>query len=261
MIRWLVQSVADNPALTAGRPPVGLLNAAELQHYNGYYSPRRRRDWLLGRWTAKRLIQAELAARLGFTPELTWFGIAQDPNGAPYVYSHHPALALSGAASEPDAPACGQARVPICLSISHSHGYAFCAVMPMQEGNRCLGADIELVETPSATFADDFFTTGERSHLAACPPELYPLMLYATWSAKEAALKAVQVGLRADPRNVECWLRPGHPRMWTPLRIDLQPTLRAAAPQAFRGWWRVMGNRLRPGTHFVLTLVSQAIPL
>ena len=290
MIRWLTQSVADHPDLTAGRPPDGLLTPAELAHYNGYYSPRRRRDWLLGRWTAKRLIQRHMAATSGFQPPLDSFTIAQDPSGAPYVASEHPALA---------AQFC-HARMPISISISHSHGYAFCAVTDHQPADyqqknqqqishawaaAHLGADIELIDRRNPTFADDFFTRDEQFALQSVPSHQRAMMNTATWSAKEAVLKAIHLGLRADPHQVQCLLRADQPRMWTPFLIEMNHSLHtmpsangtsdtdarhgtngtscvnAPRSHAFCGWWRLIDNRLRPGSYFVLTLAAQGVTL
>jgi 4'-phosphopantetheinyl transferase len=260
MIRWLIQSVVDHPDLTAGRPPAGLLTPHELAHYNGYYSPRRQRDWLLGRWTAKRLTQSYFAATAGFHPAFTCFTIAQDAGGVPYLAADDPAMTSSQTSSQSASQTLP--RVPLCLSISHSHGYAFCAVSPEQSAATRLGADIELVEARSPSFVNDFFTPDEQRQLGPTPPALYELMVNATWSAKEAALKATHRGLRADPLGVQCFLRPEFARHWTPFALEVAPALRAATPaQAFRGWWRVIDNRLRPYSCFVLTLVAQAAQL
>lgn len=282
MIHWLVQSVVDHPDLAAGRPPAGLLSPAEQERYAGYLNPKRRRDWLLGRWTAKRLIQAHYAAASGFQPALDSFTVTQDSDGAPYVVSCHPAL--SGA-PEDDVPA----RLPLALSISHSHGYAFCAVCCTNAHPIHLGADLELVEPRGAGFVHDYFTAEEQHALASAPPALADLLVTATWSAKESVLKALRLGLRVDTRTVQCMVPPAQPRMWSTFSIDIcgavQPAHAAAAhaeaahagtvhaeparaeplpagiPHGFTGWWRVMDNRLRPGTQFVLTLVAQGCTL
>lgn len=278
MIRWLVQSVVDHPDLAAGRPPAGLLSPAELERYAGYLNPKRRRDWLLGRWTAKRLIQAHYAAAERFHPALDSFTVTQDSDGAPYVVSCNPAL--SSSALEDDAPA----RLPLALSISHSHGSAFCAVCCTNAHPINLGADLELVEPRGAGFVHDYFTAEERHALAGAPPGLADLLVTATWSAKESVLKALRLGLRVDTRTVQCMVPPAQPRMWSTFSIDLcgavQPVHAettpaeaayaatahaeppyAGMPHGFTGWWRVVDNRLRPGTQFVLTLVAQGCTL
>ncbi|HXF63319.1 MAG TPA: 4'-phosphopantetheinyl transferase superfamily protein [Caldilineaceae bacterium] len=263
MIRWSVQSVVDHPDLSAGRPPAGLLNPDERHVYAGLLNPQRRRDWLLGRWTAKRLVQAHLAAAAGFFPILAGFTISQDIHGAPVAISHDAALldVLSlGAGSR---PAGGQAtRLPLLLSISHSHGYACCAVCDAVAGIAGLGIDLEPVERREARFRTDFFSEQEQHALAALPAEQQDRLISAGWSAKEAALKALGLGLRVDPRQVQCFLTPGEPCTWTPFRIEPcgeWPPARAGRPAGFAGWWRLMDNRLRPGEAFVLTLVAALV--
>lgn len=258
MIRWLVQSVVDHPDLAAGRPPVGLLSPVEQERYAGYLNPKRRRDWLLGRWTAKRLIQAHYAAVAGFQPDLGSFTVTQDPDGAPYVVSCHPALGGSRLA-------CGSpARLPLAISISHSHGYAFCAICGTNSAPINLGADLELVEPRAANFAHDFFTDQEQDALHGAPSDLTDLLVTATWSAKESVLKALRLGLRVDTRTVQCLVPPAQPRMWSTFSIGICDSIGAIHPEAQRGytgWWRVVDNRLRPGTQFVLTLVAQGCTL
>ena len=252
MIRWLVQSIVDHPDLSTGHPPAGLLTMTETAQYGGYLSPRRRRDWLLGRWTAKRLVQTHLIATEGFRPALDSFRIEQYPSGAPYVYGEHPALYK----------ATHNGQMPLLLSISHSHGYAFCALCVEDRGYARLGVDIELVEPRSDNFVQEFFTAEEQSCLGRCSLALSDLMLTATWSAKEAALKATHLGLRADPRSVQCLLHPECPRLWRPFRVEVQADrVDIIRMGALRGWWRVMENRLRPGHYFVLTIVAQGVAL
>jgi 4'-phosphopantetheinyl transferase len=248
MIRWLVQTVADHPDLSALRPPKALLTAAEAAHYATYLSPRRRRDWLLGRWTAKQVVQQHIATTDGFTPALDAFSIEYDDHGAPTITSQHPALR----------GACGAGCVPLALSISHSHGYALCAVAANPTGEVRLGVDIELVEPRPAGFAQEFFTPAEKATLEVAPPDLRDLLTTAMWSVKEAILKATHLGLSTDPRRIACGMHPVRPRHWTPLRVSLDPSLHehAGSQGALRVWWRVLDNRLRPGTSFVLTLAA-----
>lgn len=250
MIRWLIQTSVDHPDLSAGRPPVGLLTPGEARQYSSYLSPRRRRDWLLGRWTAKRLVQRHLATTVGFCPTLDSFCIEAGADGAPILTSQHPALCHAG-------------RVPLALSISHSSGYACCALGDDSTGRVRLGVDIELVEPRHATFAEEFFTRTEQASVNAAPPRLRDLLTTAIWSAKEAVLKATHLGLRADPRSVECGLRLGNSRHWTPFQVQMQPAIHAQAgtvgPLAV--WWRILDNRLLPGTTFVLTLAAYGIRL
>jgi 4'-phosphopantetheinyl transferase len=254
MIRWLIQSVVDHPDLAAGRPPAGLLTQAESTQFGSLLSPQRRRDWLLGRWTAKRLIQTHIAATHGFCPPLGSFAIEQEPSGAPYAAESHTHFA--------------PCRMPFALSISHSHGYAFCALCAHDTGQARLGVDIELVEPRTEEFAQEFFTAREQMNTSVgvllvgtrsevvMPSYERDLLMTATWSAKEAVLKATHVGLRIDPRSIECLPRPGCPRHWTPLQVKLATKLQPEEVGPLRVWWRVLENRLRPGTSFVLVIAA-----
>ena len=247
MIRWLVQTIVDHPDLSAGRPPVGLLTPAEACQYSGYLSPRRRRDWLLGRWTVKRLVQKHITATIGFCPALDSFRIEYNASGAPIIASQHPALR----------------SIPLALSISHSSGYAFCALADDQTGKVRVGADLELIEPRHASFTQEFFTLAEQASLNAAPLALRTLLTTATWSAKEAVLKATHLGLGTDPRRVECLLRSAAPRHWTPCHVQIQPAIQeqAGATGPLAAWWRTLDNRLLPGTKFVLTLAAYGVRL
>lgn len=57
MIAWLVQSACDLPAL----PAAAWLSPPERERLSSFKVAKRRDDWLLGRWTAKRLAQTVLA--------------------------------------------------------------------------------------------------------------------------------------------------------------------------------------------------------
>ncbi len=253
MIRWLIKTVVDHPDLSALRPPAGLLTAAENALYATYQSPQRRRDWLLGRWTAKHLIQQHIAATYGFSPPLDAFSVIYDEAGALLVTSDHPAL------TEPS----NHASLPIALTLSHSHGYACSAITRKTANDVRIGVDIELIEPRPATFAEAFFTPTEQATVNAAPPALHDLLATALWSVKEATLKATRDGLTIDPRFVECRIRPTRPRHWTPIRVSIAPHIYAplAITSPLRVWWRVIDNQLRPGTAFVLTIAAFGVAL
>ncbi len=107
MIHWLLQSLDDCPEILRGDGTPAWLSAAEQQRT--FKAEKRRRDWLLGRWTAKNLVQRYLAQTTGETPALESIVIDADADGAPYA-------------------SC-EGRLPVSLSISHSHGTAFCGLV------------------------------------------------------------------------------------------------------------------------------------
>lgn len=84
-LHWLVQSQAAHPALSLGRPPFGLLHPAEETRLAALTNPQRRRSWLLGRWTAKHLLQSVLQHTVGVRLPLTQLVIHNDRTGAPYA--------------------------------------------------------------------------------------------------------------------------------------------------------------------------------
>ena len=85
MIHWLIQSSADHPDLARGIAPAGLLSGAEQTRLAALKTEKRRRDWLLGRWTAKRLIQTYVERQTGLRPPLDAVVIEAEPSGAPRV--------------------------------------------------------------------------------------------------------------------------------------------------------------------------------
>ena len=68
MIRWTTSSATDPRFLLARRRPEAWLSSAELDHLSGLDRPKRRGDWLLGRWTAKGLLLAHLRRGLSVAP-------------------------------------------------------------------------------------------------------------------------------------------------------------------------------------------------
>lgn len=216
-VYWLLRRQVRVPADT------GWLSEDERAVLAGLRFEKRRRDWLLGRWTAKRTV--EMALRLGppggSLGELSpnQISIMAAPDGAPEV--------LIGGRP------CG-----LNLSISHCGGVALCAVAP---GPLRPGCDLERVEPRSPAFVDDYFTAAERDWWLGQPEKWRPLTANLLWSAKESALKVLRSGLRADTRSVQ--IDPGSiifgpPGQWLPLRGELD------GGETLQGWWRREGDRL-----------------
>lgn len=252
MIRWLIQSVADHPDLAGGQPPPGLLAPIELDHYAGYHSPRRRRDWLLGRWTAKQLIGASVRQVAGFAPRLDSFSIVQDAAGAPRIHSDSAALAFL-------ARACTSVWR---LSISHSHDHAVAALVNGPQGLR-VGIDMQVVDRRNAHTALATMTCAEQQALARTPLTQRTLMTIATDSAKEAVVKAVHLDPRHGQAAVQCLLRPAIARMWQPILVEVEEaSLGHSTPlRAVSAWWRVVESRHRPGQQLVVAVAGQALCL
>ena len=263
MIHWLIQSFDDCPDILRGDVTPAWLGAAEQART--FKIEKRRRDWLLGRWTAKHLVQRYLAQTTRETPDLATILIGADADGAPYASCER-----RGAKGEEEG------RLPLSLSISHSHGTAFCGLiesrrvgdyeigdwrgtpdlqspisnLPISQSLNfpSLGCDIEFIEPREPNFVSDFFAAEEMAAVAAAGVQQAALVT-AIWSAKEAVLKALREGLRIDTRRIICRFdafdRP--PRDWTPFAVSVDEELATHFPGAWSGWWRGEGA-------FVLTM-------
>lgn len=211
MIRTLVQTFDDLPR------HFGWLSGEEMARCSTLKNAKRRGDWLLGRWTAKRLVADVIG-----THSLSDIVVLSAPDGAPEVFV--------GGERE------------FSLSISHSDGHAFCALA--EEG--LLGADVEQIVPRLDCFVSDYFTPAEQSLVRNSPQS--EVAITAIWSGKEAALKALRLGLSVDTRAVTCMIPRGEPYEWTPfgVEVDLARIKRAVS---LRGWWRMQDG-------FVLTVVS-----
>lgn len=179
--------------------------------------PKRRGDWLLGRWVARRaLVLSGFAAR--------------DADVA----------VLASGSGAPEAFVLGR-PAGVALSLTHSHGVAVAAVAPA--GAR-LGVDLEAIEERAPAFVGDWFTRAEQSFVATSGAGEGALASTLVWSAKESVLKALREGLRIPPKAVEVDpVRGGSDGSWRPLAA------RGPGEEEWRGWWRAEGG-------FVLSVVS-----
>ncbi len=85
-------------------------------------------------------------------------------------------------------PCCGDRLV----SISHSNGWALAAWQP---GSAFLGADLEKVEPRHPAWYRDYFSPAEL-------PAPDPSAATRLWALKEAMMKALGLGLMADPLDI-----------------------------------------------------------
>ena len=241
MIHWIVQAAADQPSIERGEAPSGLLSHGEAGRLAELSVDKRRRDWLLGRWTAKELVRSVLESRFALSATPAEIEIGNDADGAPFVRCLAPRLGLVDA----------DQRLPWSLSISHSHGVAVSALVIGEEhqdgdvgtsidspAGAAVGADIEFCEPRAPSFARDFFTEPEVALVEQSRAGERDYAITAIWSAKEAVLKALRTGLRLDTRAVQCLVRPPHPvgDTWRQFAVEPPP----AGRQGVRwfGWWR-----------------------
>ncbi len=190
------------------------LSAREQTVLAGMRYRKRHVEFLTRRWTAKRALAAVLQ-RDPDPASLVGLEIVHHPSGAPYVQVDGRDAAID-------------------VSLTDRAGWAVCLVGAPGAITGPLGVDLELVEPRSDGFVEDFFTAAECRHVRGLPAgDARDAAANLIWSAKEAVLKVLKVGLRADTRDVE---------------IDLAGVVRADgwAPFAamgrdgapFAGWWR-----------------------
>lgn len=230
MIQWLVQSATEHRDLSRGIAPPGLLHPVEQRRLADLKLSKRRSEWLIGRWTAKHLLQACLERDLDAHLPLNMIGIYNDARGAPVAMVD-----------------CGSRIAEWAVSISHSHFCGFSAALP--DAAIGLGVDIEHIELREWGFVEDYFTPDEIQRVRAAPIERRETLITAIWSAKESALKALRLGLTIDTRRVHCVIDPHRysDRAW--LEFDI--TCTSNYTESLRGWWRTWGA-------YVLTVAVSA---
>lgn len=228
VIQWLIQTSDAHPALARGLSPEGLLTDKETAVFTNLNVEKRRKDWLLGRWTAKKLLQ-----QVHFQMSAEWlpfksFEILAGKDGAPRV-------TLAPTNQAPD--------LHYSISISHSNHTALCAVIAGE--NFPIGADLEWIESRPLTFAENYFTENEQKFLQQIPPEQNDFWVTAIWSAKEAAFKAVREGLRLDTRQIECRFEDDRQAAaeWIPFSMTWGQDVADRYPQ-LQGWLKTKADYL-----------------
>jgi 4'-phosphopantetheinyl transferase len=215
-LRWLSQGMADVPVDDAW------LSAREAAWVAGMRFPKRRSEFRLGRWTAKRAL-AFCLGRADSPEALRAIEIDRAPDGAP-------------------APLVDGRPADAYVTMTDRADQAVCLVGPP---GLSLGCDLELVEPRSEAFVADFLTPAERRLVSAAPDaEARDLLANLVWCGKESALKVLRTGLRRDTRSVEVSLPDGGGvEGWSPLSV------RTSEGAVFPGWWQRFGS-------FVLTVAA-----
>ncbi len=217
-MRWLAHGEPDLP------DDRDWLSAGEMARLATFRFTKPHREYLVRRWTSKHAVAAALG--LGTNPEqLRRVEIRNRPSGAPFVM-------VDGEAAAVD------------VSLTDRAGWAVCLVSPpgsFEAGT--LGVDLEIVEERSPEFVADFLTATEAGIVrAAATDDDRHALANLHWSAKEAALKVLQLGLRVDTHQVHVALdgRAADASGWGRLQVT-------ALDQQFPGYWRRDGQ-------FVLTV-------
>ena len=235
MIHWLTQSQDALPQTAVANPhqPISFLSDSEAERLAALSTEKRRRDWLLGRWTVKRLLQTVIWETSHTTVPLDLITVSNDADGVPMVTSQLPLV-----------------NDKFSISLSHSQGQALVAAVA--KPNWPIGCDMEQIVSRDEAFIDDYFTETEALLVHQVSDEVRDMLVTAVWSAKEAVLKALHLGLSVDTRAVACLLDPTKRSTdsWVPFEICCDNGRLPKPAPRLSGWWRVMKE-------FVLTVVVE----
>lgn len=200
---WLTRSLDDVPAGDhwLGNRELEVLGQLQLAH--------RRRDWRLGRWTAKAALGAWLDA------PSTRIEVLAAADGAPEAW-------LDGQ------PA------PVSVSLSHRAGRSLAVVAGLP---RIVGCDLEALEPRSSAFVREWLGPAEQRVVSSRTDVQRILLVNLMWAGKEAFAKMRRQGLRLDVRSVA--VAPEHeqqdpPEQWRPFQVGYEDSAGLVA-----GWWCV----------------------
>ena len=220
-IHWMLYNAGANSPGFSPCNEKDFFSTFEREHLAQMRFALRRNSFILGRQAAKRLLKRCCSELERVSPDR--ISIENDPCGAPFARVD-------------------SNRLPGCLSISHSGSRALCGYTSDPVG---IGIDLEEIQLRSKNFLLDYFTPEEISEVESLPPERQPMLVTAAWSAKEAVLKALRMGLRVDTRQVVvCFPEMG---LFTEAASAWMPFIVHKAPKPeyhWQGWWRVNGNQV-----------------
>lgn len=219
--------------------PDGLvwLSTAEQARLGTLRFTKRRNEYLLRRWVGKRAV----AARVGLDTDPTALARIEVLNavtGAPYVVIDGSVAAWEVTLSD---------RAGCAVAVVGAAG-------PTPGGpttNGTIGVDLEVVEPRTEGFVTDFLTPAEQAWVrgpAVSDPRLgRDAAANLVWSAKEAVLKVMHLGLRADTRWVEVTVEAA-PEGELLVTAGAEQWGRFVAAwrggEVLPGWWRREGDYL-----------------
>lgn len=150
-------------------PAESVLSQREQAFFHALKLPKRRTEWLGGRWALKQVLASQIQA------------------------DYKDIEILSQDASKPHLEVQGK-PLTIAFSITHSHGFAVAAVSWQ---HRYLGIDLEKIATRIVAWKEDFF---HPSELTDSSDEF----LTSLWTQKEAVVKLLGTGLSVNSFDVRC---------------------------------------------------------
>ena len=219
MFGYRLVHAGEFPSFTQGIAWPDLLSAREEKLLAGLGLVPRRRKWLLGRAAAKRLVRDMLGE--GQVPEKK-ISVLNQPSGEPFVLIE------------------GKGGWDYSISISHRSEVGMAAA-PLERTAR-IGADVETIEPRDPALVRQFYTDGEAQIVEAAGDDRDEIVAR-IWSAKEAVLKLLGLGLRIDTRGVLVDLVgeafAGCPEGWQPVDVRVVAELpRQSVLDDLRVMWR-----------------------
>jgi phosphopantetheinyl transferase len=181
----------------------------------------RRREWCAGRLAVKRAVQQWWQVTRADPLAAAQVTVTQDERGAPHVL-------LPGDTEAPP------------VSIAHTDGYGFAAVVPPGLGVR-IGVDVERLRDISPRLLERLLSPDETGSATLQPPDAEPLDGVTLWTLKEATVKALGLGLRLPMRCLTVQVTaPGRAHVH---RVDTLPSVDdfVASP------WTATGCHARSG--------------
>lgn len=185
-----------------------MLSPREMETYQAMADrPKRRFEWLFGRAAAKDAVRMLWRRMTGERLFMADVEILKDEHGRPQAVSRDD----------------GDSREFPSVAISHTTGLIVAAASE----SPCVGIDVERVATREAGFEQLAFDDDERALLDAAPGDRHAWVAR-FWCAKEAASKAIGLGLPEGPRGVA--VRNLNPTTGV-VGVEFSGSLAAAAPQ------------------------------
>ena len=218
MFRYRLVHASDFPSLAQGQAWPGLLSSREETILSGLGLLPRRRKWLLGRVAAKQLVREMSDGDVADHR----ISVLNQPSGEPFVLVE------------------GRGGWERPISISH-RSHVGMAAAPLDASVR-IGADLETVEPRDLALVRQFYTDSEAAVVDAAG-DARDEVVARIWSAKEAVLKLLGLGLRIDTRGVLVNLAAqpcaGCPADWQPVDVKVVADLpRQSALDGLRVMWR-----------------------
>jgi len=185
------------------------LSIEEKQRAAKFLSASKTREFTITRSCLRQILAQTLDS------DLSLITIAHHPDGKPYLQFQP-----------------GPARV--CFSVSHSSDLAMIAVTL----DRDIGIDVEKIRTDIdyQTLARRFFSTAEYEAIQDCSEQIQLQAFFATWTRKEAIVKAHGKGIALGLKQFDVSVDPHRPPRllatrweqddipaWTLLNIDTAP--------------------------------------